>query len=56
MTEEASLTADRFPDGEPSVKNVMIALRRAHEVALARAEAVRQRQEEGAGRGDLVRH
>ncbi|MCZ0935206.1 MAG: AAA family ATPase [Gemmatimonadetes bacterium] len=48
MTEEATRTAYRFPEGEPSVKNVMIALRRAQEVALARAEAVRQRQEEEA--------
>ena len=48
MTKEATRTADRFPEGEPSVKNVMIALRRAQEVALARAEAVRQRQKEAA--------
>lgn len=48
VAKEATQIADRFPEGEPSVKNVMIALRRAQEVALARAEAVRQRQEEAA--------
>ncbi len=48
MTKEVTRTPDRFPEGEPSVENVMIALRRAQEVALARAKAVRQRQDETA--------
>ena len=48
MTKEATRAPDRFPEGEPSVENVMIALRQAREVALARAEAVRQRQAEAA--------
>ena len=48
MTQEPTRAADRFPEGEPSVENVMIALRRAQEVALARAEAVRRRQDEAA--------
>ncbi|WP_310776711.1 hypothetical protein [Candidatus Palauibacter scopulicola] len=39
---------DRFPEGEPSIKNVLIALERAQEVALARAEAVRRREAEAA--------
>jgi len=45
VTEDAKNAADRFPEGEPSVKNVMIALQRAQEDAMARAEAVRQREE-----------
>ncbi|MDE2878369.1 hypothetical protein [Candidatus Palauibacter soopunensis] len=44
MTEDAKNAPDRFPEGEPSVKNVMIALQRAQEDAMARAEAVRQRE------------
>lgn len=48
MTKKAARAAGRFPEGEPSVENVMIALRRAQEVALARAEAVRKRREEAA--------
>ncbi|WP_419942079.1 AAA family ATPase [Candidatus Palauibacter sp.] len=48
MTKEAPRAPDRFPEGEPSVENVMIALRQAREVALARAEAVRRRQAEAA--------
>ena len=48
MTKEVTRTPDRFPEGEPSVENVMIVLRRAQEVALARAKAVRQRQDETA--------
>ena len=53
MTKEATRPADRFPEGEPSVENVMTALRQAREVALARAEAVRQRQAE-AGHAEKV--
>ncbi|WP_423930422.1 hypothetical protein [Candidatus Palauibacter sp.] len=48
MTKDATHAPDRFPDGEPSVKNVMIALRQARNDALARAEAVRRRQAEAA--------
>ncbi|MXW55377.1 MAG: hypothetical protein F4Z59_01430 [Gemmatimonadales bacterium] len=48
MTEDATKDPARFPDGEPSVKNVMIALRQAQEVAMARAEAVRRREAEAA--------
>ncbi len=48
MTKDATHAPDRFPDGEPSIKNVMIALRQARNDALARAEAVRQRQAEAA--------
>lgn len=48
MTKEATRAPDRFPEGEPSVENVMIALRQAQEVALARAEAVRRREAEAA--------
>lgn len=48
MTKDTTQAPDRFPDGEPSVKNVLIALRQAREVALARAEAVRRRQAEAA--------
>lgn len=46
MTKDATQAPDRFPEGEPSIKNVMIALERAQEVALARAEAVRRREAE----------
>ncbi|WP_420447683.1 AAA family ATPase [Candidatus Palauibacter sp.] len=53
MREEAPSAPDRFPEGEPSVENVMIALRKAQEVALARAEAVQRRDAEGA-RGEKV--
>lgn len=48
MTRETTRARDRFPEGEPSVKNVMIALRQAQEVAMARAEAVRRREAEAA--------
>ncbi|MDE2662255.1 MAG: hypothetical protein OXI39_04555 [Gemmatimonadota bacterium] len=48
MTEDRRQAPDRFPEGEPSVENVMIALRRAREVALARAAAVRRREAEAA--------
>lgn len=34
----------RFPEGEPSVKNVLAALVRARNTAIARAEAVRRRE------------
>ena len=53
MTKETTRARDRFPEGEPSVENVMIALRRAQEVALARAEAVRRREDE-AGQAEKV--
>ena len=48
MTEDAKNDPARFPEGEPSIKNVMIALRQAQEVAMARAEAVRRREAEEA--------
>jgi len=48
MTNKTTRAADKFPEGEPSVENVMSALRRAKEVARARAEGVRQQQEEAA--------
>ena len=48
MTKDATQAPDRFPEGEPSIKNVTIALMRARDVALARAEAVRRRQAEAA--------
>lgn len=48
MTKDATQAPDRFPEGEPSIKNVTIALERAQGVALARAEAVRRREAEAA--------
>lgn len=46
VTKDATQAPDRFPDGEPSIKNVTIALMRARDVAVARAEAVRRREAE----------
>ena len=48
MTKDAAQAPDRFPEGEPSIKNVTIALMQAREDALARAEAVRRRKAEAA--------
>ena len=48
MTEDKRQAPDRFPEGEPSVKNVMIALKQARDDALARAAAVRRREAEAA--------
>ena len=48
MKRDPTHPPDRFPEGEPSIKNVMIALRLAQEDALARAEAVRRREAEAA--------
>ena len=48
VTKDATQAPDRFPAGEPSIKNVTIALERAQGVALARAEAVRRREAEAA--------
>ena len=48
MAKDATSPADRFPDGEPSIENVMIALRQARDDALARAEVVRRREAEAA--------
>ena len=57
MTKDATQAPDRFPEGEPSIKNVTIALERAQEVALARAEAVRRREAEAAqAEEDVARH
>ncbi len=46
VTKDATQAPDRFPEGEPSIKNVTIALMRARDVAVARAEAVRRREAE----------
>ena len=54
MAKEAEQAPDRFPEGEPSVKNVMIALRLAQKDALARAEAVRRREAEAAAAEETV--
>ena len=54
MAKEAQQAPDRFPEGEPSVKNVMIALKRAQKVAEARAEAVRRREAEAARAEETV--
>ena len=48
VTKAATQAPDRFPEGEPSIKNVTIALMRARDVAVARAEAVRRREAEAA--------
>lgn len=48
MTEDKRRAPDRFPEGEPSIKNVMIALKQARDDALARAAAVRRREAEAA--------
>ena len=48
MTKDATQAPDRFPEGEPSIKNVTIALMQARDDALARAEAVRRREAETA--------
>ena len=48
MKKDPTHPPDRFPEGEPSIKNVMIALRKARDVAVARAEAVRRREAEAA--------
>ncbi len=46
VTKDATQAPDRFPEGEPSIKNVTRALIQARDVALARAEAVRRREAE----------
>ncbi|WP_428275127.1 hypothetical protein [Candidatus Palauibacter sp.] len=46
MTKDATQAPDRFPEGEPSIKNVTRALMQARDDALARAEAVRRREAE----------
>ena len=48
VTKDATQAPDRFPEGEPSIKNVTRALMQARDDALARAEAVRRRQAEAA--------
>lgn len=48
MTEDKKQAPDRFPEGEPSIQNVMIALRQARDDALARAAAVRRGEAEAA--------
>ncbi|MYA34980.1 MAG: AAA family ATPase [Gemmatimonadales bacterium] len=48
MTEDRRQAPDRFPEGEPSIENVMIALKQARDDALARAAAVRRRESEAA--------
>lgn len=48
VTKDATQAPDRFPEGEPSIKNVTMALMQARDDALARAEAVRRREAEAA--------
>ncbi len=48
VTKDATQAPDRFPEGEPSIKNVTMALMQARDDALARAEAVRRRDAEAA--------
>ncbi|WP_419937911.1 AAA family ATPase [Candidatus Palauibacter sp.] len=48
VTKDATHPPDRFPEGEPSIRNVTMALMQARDDALARAEAVRRREAEAA--------
>lgn len=48
VTKDATQAPDRFPEGEPSIKNVTIALMQARDDALARAATVRRREAEAA--------
>ena len=48
VTRDQAQAPDRFPGGEPSIKNVTIALMQARDDAVARAEAVRRREAEAA--------